>query len=218
MARLQDFQSVSPSSSDNLLIVQATGQGLASFGSTIGNKAPKSDLASPSITGSTNNTGSTIKASTFFYLNGTLVRAMTDIANGATLTSGTNYETVTAGGLNKLNDDVKKSVSEYWSLFTDASTSNTTKQIAVATGRKISDFSILFAVVVRGGGERVSSFIPVGRFTTGIWVSLTEVDSANTQRWYEVKYVDDTHITVQCSSNAEGSDVRVFGLGTKLTY
>jgi hypothetical protein len=217
MARLQDFQSVTPSASDNLLVVQATGQGLAPFGSTIGNKALKSDLAAISITGTTNNTGSTISAGTFFYLNGTLVRAKQDIQNNATFTT-TNKETVTAGGLNKLNDDVKKSVPEYWSLFTDASTSNTTKQISVATGRKISDFTILFAVVVRGGGERVSSFIPVGRFTTGIWVSLTEVDSANTQRWYEVKYVDDTHITVQCSSNAEGSDVRVFGLGTKLTY
>ena len=100
MARLQDFQSVTPSSSDNLLIVQATGQGLVNYGSTIGNKAPKSDLASISITGTTNNTGSTIKAGTFFYLNGTLVRAKTDISNGATLTSGTNYEVVTAGGLN----------------------------------------------------------------------------------------------------------------------
>lgn len=105
MARLQDFQSVTPSSSDNLLIVQPTGQGLAPFGSTIGNKAPKSDLAGPSITGSTNNTGSTISAGTFFYLNGSLVRAKSNIANGATLTANTNYETITAGGLNKLNDD-----------------------------------------------------------------------------------------------------------------
>ena len=100
MARLQDFQSVTPSASDNLLIVQPTGQGLAPFGSTIGNKAPKSDLASPSITGSTNNTGSTIAKNQFFYLNGTLVRATTDIANGATLTSGTNYTGVSSGAVN----------------------------------------------------------------------------------------------------------------------
>ena len=101
MARLQDFQSVTPSSSDNLLIVQPTGQGLASFGSTIGNKAPKTDLASISITGSTNNTGSTIKDATFFYLNGNLVRAKGDILNGATLTANTNYIYVNVvGGLN----------------------------------------------------------------------------------------------------------------------
>ena len=100
MARLQDFQQVTPSASDNLLIVQSTGQGLATFGSTIGSKAPKSDLASISITGSTNNTGSIIPRSTFFYLNGALVRAIDAIAVGATLTANTNYITITAGALN----------------------------------------------------------------------------------------------------------------------
>ena len=111
MARLQDYQQVTPSSSDNLLIVQATGQGLAPFGSTIGNKAPKSDLASISITGTTNNTGSTIKAGTFFYLNGSLVMSKTDISNGATFTANTNYEVVTAGGLNELPHFAKGSIS-----------------------------------------------------------------------------------------------------------
>jgi len=65
-------------------------------------KAPKSDLTSISITGSVNNTGSTITAGTFFYLNGALVVAKIDIANNATLTSGTNYEAPTAGALNAL--------------------------------------------------------------------------------------------------------------------
>ena len=63
-------------------------------------KADKTDLASISITGTTNNTGSTITQGTFFYKSGTLVRAKTDIANGATLTQNTNYEEVTAGALN----------------------------------------------------------------------------------------------------------------------
>ena len=63
-------------------------------------KADKTDLASIQITGSTNDTGSTITSGTYFYLNGTLVRAKTDIANGATLTLNTNYEVVTAGALN----------------------------------------------------------------------------------------------------------------------
>lgn len=108
MARLQDYQPVVPADSDNLLVVQATGQGLASFGSTIGNKASKSDLASPSITGTTNNTGSTILTGIYFYLNGVLVRAKTDISNGATLTANTNYEVVTAGGLNSLVSNKSK--------------------------------------------------------------------------------------------------------------
>lgn len=69
--------------------------------------ANKIDLTSINITsGTTNNTGSTIASSTFFYYKGSLVRAKTDIANGATLTENTNYEVVTAGGLNALNSDL----------------------------------------------------------------------------------------------------------------
>ena len=63
-------------------------------------KADKTDLASIQITGSTNDTGATITSGTYFYLNDTLVRAKTDIANGATLTLNTNYEVITAGALN----------------------------------------------------------------------------------------------------------------------
>ena len=62
----------------------------------------RSDIASISITGTTNDTGATIPQGTFFYISGTLVKAKTDIANDATLTEGTNYEAVTAGGLNEL--------------------------------------------------------------------------------------------------------------------
>jgi hypothetical protein len=50
----------------------------------------------------TNTTGSTITAGTFFYNNGSLVRAKTNIQNGSAITIGTNTETVTAGGLNDL--------------------------------------------------------------------------------------------------------------------
>lgn len=66
-------------------------------------KAPKSDLANISVTGSTNNTGSTITSGTYFYKDGALAQAKADIAAGATLTLNTNYEIVTAGGLNALN-------------------------------------------------------------------------------------------------------------------
>ena len=63
-------------------------------------------IASINITGTANNTGATIAAETFFYLNGALVVAKADIANGATLTEGTNYEAVTAGGLNALQSKI----------------------------------------------------------------------------------------------------------------
>jgi hypothetical protein len=43
----------------------------------------------------------TISKGTYFYLEGTLVRAKVDIASGATFTLNTNYEVVTAGALNQ---------------------------------------------------------------------------------------------------------------------
>lgn len=62
-----------------------------------------SDLTSIKAVGSTNATGSTITKGTYFYLNGKLCLAKSDIASGATFTLNTNYEVVTAGGLNSLN-------------------------------------------------------------------------------------------------------------------
>lgn len=49
MSRLQDFPSVTPTASDNILIVQSDGQGLASVDSTFG---AKMDKANPTGTGS----------------------------------------------------------------------------------------------------------------------------------------------------------------------
>ena len=54
-------------------------------------KAAKVDITDISVTGSTNNTGSTILAGTLFYKDGTLSKALSDIASGATLTRDTNY-------------------------------------------------------------------------------------------------------------------------------
>lgn len=65
--------------------------------------AIEDDLTNIKITGSTNNTGSTIYAGTFFYKDGVLVKAIASIANGATLTANTNYKVVTAGVLNEEN-------------------------------------------------------------------------------------------------------------------
>ena len=66
------------------------------------NKANKTDLTSISETGST--ASQAISAGTYFYLNGSLVRAKTNIASGATFTANTNYESVTAGALNANKD------------------------------------------------------------------------------------------------------------------
>lgn len=62
-------------------------------------------LTSIKATGTTNTTGAAITTDNpYFYLNGVLVKALTNIASGATFTNGTNYEVVTAGGLNSLNN------------------------------------------------------------------------------------------------------------------
>ena len=71
-----------------------------------------SDLTSIKAVGSTNATGSTITKGTYFYLNGKLCLAKSDIANGATFTLNTNYEVVPTGGLNSLNSAIATKVSK----------------------------------------------------------------------------------------------------------
>ena len=88
---------------DYRIMTDATGQRIATaLEAQSIDKAAKTDLTSIIATGTTNATGATIAKGTFFYLNGTLVQAKADIASGASFTSGTNYEAVTAGGLNSI--------------------------------------------------------------------------------------------------------------------
>ena len=81
-------------------------------------------IASISITGTTNNTGSTIAAGTYFYLNGALAVAKTSIADGAPFTDGTNYEIVAVGGLNALQS-VISTIPKFIRKSTNGSTSYT---------------------------------------------------------------------------------------------
>ena len=114
-------------------------------------KADETDLASIHITGSTNNTGSTINSGTYFYLYTYLVRAKTDIANGATLTSGTNYETVTAGSLNEgaiIRQYYTATTSGYGNITLSTQFDSSKYAIVVATARKKSATSTLYLVNV----------------------------------------------------------------------
>lgn len=70
-------------------------------------KADKTDLTSIIETGLV--ASQPISSGTYFYLNDVLVKAIDNIASNATFVFGTNYEEVTAGGLN----DVKNPVTEY---------------------------------------------------------------------------------------------------------
>ena len=90
MARLQDFQTVTPTDSDNILIVQATNQGLATVGSTLG---AKMDKANPSGTGklSINRaSGSTEGANSVAVGTGTTASANSSFAEGY-LTTASGY-------------------------------------------------------------------------------------------------------------------------------
>ena len=77
-------------------------------GEEIDELAVQSDLASIHATGSTNATGATIAAGTYFYLDGVLSYAKSNIANGASFTSS-NSEAVNDGGLNRLSEQNKVS-------------------------------------------------------------------------------------------------------------
>ncbi len=75
--------------------------------------ARKADLTNLDLTGTTNTTGSTIPAGTYFYLNGVLVRAKTDIASGATFTLNTNYVIKTVGNaLENINGEIVEAISK----------------------------------------------------------------------------------------------------------
>ena len=84
---------------------------------SLGTKANKADLTDINLTGSTNTTGATIPSGYYFYLNGTLVRAKTDIASGATFTLNTNYEVVSIGALNDKGEDLLWSNPDYTATF-----------------------------------------------------------------------------------------------------
>lgn len=55
-------------------------------------QSDKSDISEIDLTGTSNTTGGTILAGTYFYLNGLFCKALVDIASSATFTKGTNYD------------------------------------------------------------------------------------------------------------------------------
>ena len=124
---------------------------ISAMNSAVGNKTEKADLTSIFQTGST--ATQAITNGTYFYLNGTLVKAKTDIANGATFTLNTNYEDVTAGALNDL---LKTEVITL--------TANTSNNVSLLNNARCCKFGKLLVI---------SGFI---KFTT---VASTWVDIAN---------------------------------------
>ena len=104
---------------------------------------------------------------------------------------------------------------QLWQILFANNTTSTIQTYEAIPGRKISDFGLLVFVAIRGGAVRASIFHTTAGFANGTFVELTEVDSANTQSWYEIKYVDDTHVTVQTKVTA---NVIVYGFGNDNSY
>lgn len=101
---------------------------------------------------------------------------------------------------------------DYYTLVNGEPVTNTIKTITLLNGRKLSDYKFLIATVRRGNYYRDTCIMPRNYFGAEIGISMTEVDSANTQRWYEIKYVSDTQVTIQASANVEGAYMALLGV------
>lgn len=154
------------------------------------------DLTDIIATGSTNATGNTITSGLYFYLDGVLCKAKSDIANGATFTLNTNYEVVTAGGLNSLNSALGK-----WELLC---TSQATTQTAVSLAHPLSDYKSV-ALVLKYGGNQIfaSTVVDVNLFKSdggnGLFASLNNGTFINTRAYYKNS---DTQIDMLCAGLA----------------
>ena len=148
-------------------IVDFTNEIKAYFATKQALTSVKDSVSSIDIVGSTNNTGTTIALGTYFYLNGTLVRAKTAIANGTTLTLNTNYEVVTAGGLNDIVNKNKVIVYDYQTLTKENAITAFINDGHVVAGERVS------ATLRTSDAYYNCDFIRGGSTTTGWGVNLT---------------------------------------------
>ncbi len=164
--------------------------------------ANKKDLTNITATGTKNTTGSQITSGTYFYLNGTLVKAKSNIATNATFTLNTNYEIVTAGGLNNLGSQVSNLTSQIGSLsnkvtartllgnFTPQANKNYTLSQSVRNFRYV---DIIFARATIGGNfiNRIMATdgLQIGTIQT---IAFSVYNSANYNFYAECGFVSDT--------------------------
>lgn len=159
-------------------------------------RAAKTDLTSIIATGTTNTTGAAIAAGTYFYLNGVLVQAKANIASGATFTSGTNYEVVTAGGLNALNSQLADISTRYEELCNNSNYYTVGTKITLSKNINNFRYIVFLSGYASTGETSVTYFMPVvstnyrndgftidcsspkypGRYMTLKWNSNTELE------------------------------------------
>lgn len=87
MARLQDFNTVTPTNSDNILIVQSDGQGLASVGSTLGAKMDKTNPTGAGALSLNRASGSTVGANSVAVGNNSTASGFASHAEGQNTTA-----------------------------------------------------------------------------------------------------------------------------------
>lgn len=117
-----------------------------------------------------------------------------------------------ASDVNTINNTLASH--DYYTLVNGESVTSTIKTITLLNSRKLSDYRFLLACAKRGDFYRGALVIPRSYFIAGVGMSMTEVDSVNAQRWYEIKYVSDTQVTIQASANV--SDAYVYLLGINI--
>lgn len=197
----QDDTIITSGASANVEEVTVGGE-LASQNTSLANKAAKNDLTNISITGSTNTTGSTIIAGTYFYKDGALVRAKVDIANGATLTVNTNYEAVTAGGLNELINDLNTTTSISTNDIVDLTSLTSGVTLGYITLARIKNTAIghltaYFSTTVNSGNSGLDLGTLKKAFFTGGRPTLPLIDDTDPTKIGSV-YINSSATGIRC--------------------
>lgn len=131
MARLQDFQTVTPTGSDNLLIVQSQGQGLSTLnavGQKVATETTMSSLntTSKNLVGAVNEVNNK-KASDIEYSSGVTVKQAIDTLNNTSAVASATLQNVTSsssikywktGNIVTVNVDITLSTTGQWVTVT----------------------------------------------------------------------------------------------------
>lgn len=114
------------------------------------------------------------------------------------------------GIINTLNSKVNNM--DYYTLLNGENITPNLTTVTLYGGRNLNSYKYLLAVVKRGTYYRTTMYIPTALFQMNDAMSLAEVDSSNTQRWYEVKYVNATRVNIQASSNVSDASIWLYGI------
>ena len=145
----------------------------------------------------------------FLVKDGILYKVTKAIAEGDALTMECIAQTTVVTELNTSNFN-------YFPLhgasYDTIVASPTIKTYTVYNSRNFSNYKILIFAIVNKNLIRISSIVPYELFNN-IGINLSYVDSANTERWVEIKYVSNTSFSVNASKNINNDTyVTIYGL------